>query len=134
VIKNIWGILKMSKPSKTKKKLSMSEIISEYAAEFIAGGNDINEKQNYLNCACTAWNISLYPVNLIEQKINKVVTDYEKNNPGTNDSKKYRHNLKQLIERKIELYPDVRKTVVEAIIKEHNRNFQIMIASMPLSK
>jgi hypothetical protein len=112
----------------------MSEIISEYAGEFLSGGADLNEKQNHLNCACTAWNIALCPKKEIEQKINEVVSYYGKNNPGVNDSSNYRHNLKQLIERKIELYPDVRKTVVEAIIKEHNRNFQIMIASMPLSK
>ncbi|MBU0910818.1 MAG: hypothetical protein KJ717_14715 [Proteobacteria bacterium] len=84
----------------------MSEIISEFAADIISGGRDLYEKQNYLNCACTAWNISLYPEADIGQKLNSVVADYEKFNPGLKDSDNYRHNLKQLIERKFELYPN----------------------------
>jgi hypothetical protein len=112
----------------------MSEIISEFAADFLSGGRDIYEKQNFLNCACTAWNISLFPEEIIEEKINSVVAEYEKNNPNLKDSDNYRHNLKQLIERKFELYSEVRRSIIEAYIEDDNDKNRITVVSMPLDQ
>ena len=125
---------KLKKNLKSNKPIKMSEIIAEYAADFLSGGRDLYEKQNYLNCACTAWNISLFPEGEIETKINSVVADYEKNNPEAKDSANYRHNLEQLIERKIELYPSIRKSVVGAAIEDDHGKNRITVGSMPLQR
>jgi len=62
------NLKKLKKSRKIKIKPKLSEIIAEYAADFLSGGRDLYEKQNHLNCACTAWNISLFPAAENEQK------------------------------------------------------------------
>lgn len=115
------------KINQTKK---MSEIIAEYAGDFLACGSDLYEKQNNLNCACTAWNISLLPKTEIKQKVNSVVAFYEKINPEINESDNLRYNLEQLIKRKLELYPDIRTSIVRAIIEDDHGKNCITILSM----
>ena len=115
--------------------MKMSEIIAEYSGDFVSCGSDLYEKQNNLNCACTAWNISLFPKIEIKQKINSVVADYEKNNPGTDDSDNLRYNLEQLIKRKLELYPDIKKSIVRAVIEnDHGSKNRITVVSMALDQ
>ena len=47
------------KNSDTSAKRKMSEMISEMAAGFLGVGDTIEERQNRLNAACTAWNHGL---------------------------------------------------------------------------
>jgi len=40
----------------------------------------------------------------------------------------------QLIEKKIELYPNIRKSVVEAVIEDDHGKNRITVVSMPLQR
>ena len=42
-------------------KQKVSEMIWEFAGEFIKSGRTLEEKQNRLNAACSAWNIACNP-------------------------------------------------------------------------
>ena len=46
------------KKSKHSPKRKMSEMIAEMAAGFLGVGDTLEERQNRLNAACTAWNMA----------------------------------------------------------------------------
>ena len=48
----------------TSPKIKMSEIIGEYASDYINMGNNTEERQNFFNSACSAWNIAVLPEHL----------------------------------------------------------------------
>ena len=52
---------KISAKAKQSKTLKISEMIINYASDYIRLGDTIDQKQSYLNGACAAWNISLLP-------------------------------------------------------------------------
>ena len=43
--------------------MKVSQMIIDFASDYIHLGETIEEKQNYLNAACIAWNIALLPKN-----------------------------------------------------------------------
>ena len=47
--------------AKVKHNLKMSEMIINFAGDYIDLGDTLERKQSYLNGACVAWNISLLP-------------------------------------------------------------------------
>jgi hypothetical protein len=71
------------------------------------------------------------PARVLLEKITKEKARLFRHNSGLADSDNYRHNLKQLIERKLELYPDIGKSIVEAIIEDDHGKNRITIVSMP---
>ena len=42
----------------TSPQIKMSELIGEYASDYIDMGENTEERQNHLNGACVAWNIA----------------------------------------------------------------------------
>jgi hypothetical protein len=52
-----------NKKGKKAKKISMSQMVINFAQDFIRLGNTIDVRQSYLNAACVAWNISLLQEN-----------------------------------------------------------------------
>lgn len=79
-MKKIKKNRKNARPKLTKS-LKMSEMIISFAGDYIQMGNSIEDKQDFLDAACIAWNISL----LQEEKRQKVkdlfIRHYEIDNP-----------------------------------------------------
>jgi len=127
----------MSSLKKIKKNLlknndlKMSEIITDFASGIMSLAKDGYQRKSFLNCACTAWNISLFPKDQIDNQLDISVEYYEKLNPDSNDSMNYRHNLEQLIDLKKEMYPDVRRSVIDASIEGKGDREKITVSSIP---
>jgi len=114
----------------TSPEIKMSELISEYAADYISMGENTEKRQNYLNGACTAWNIANLDEGLREGAIRRVIEGYKSLNPGTGDAENFEHDLRKLIQKKLEMFPNIKKTIVHAMIEPiSGMKFRINIAS-----
>lgn len=111
--------------------IKMSEIIIDFASGIMSLAKDDYQRKSFLNCACTAWNISLFPKDQIDNQLDILVKNYEKLNPDAKDSMDYRHNLEQLVELKNELYPNIRRTVIDASIEGKGDRKKITVSSIP---
>ena len=108
----------------------MSELISEYASDYINMGEDSEERQNYLNGACTAWNIAILDENHREGALRRVIDSYKKMNPGADDVENFEHDLRILIQKKLEMFPDIKKVIMDAMIEPISETkYRINIAS-----
>jgi hypothetical protein len=101
----------------TSPKIKMSELISEYASDYINMGEDTEERQNYLNGACTAWNIAILDEKHREGALRHVIESYKRINPGTDDVENLEHDLRTLIQKKLEMFPEIKKVIIDAMIE-----------------
>ena len=95
----------------------MSELIGEFASDYINMGENTKERQNYLNGACTAWNIAVIPEGAREAAIRRAVEGYKRNNPGVADVDIFEQNLRTLIRKKLDMFPNIKKLIVDAVIE-----------------
>jgi hypothetical protein len=117
------------KKSKVKK---LSEMVLAFAGDYIAMGDDIEEKQQYLNSAVSAWNIACLDEKTRKRSIKKYMAEYRKLNPkqGQRDFRHVEEDLRLLIKQKQKLYPEVRVQIVGAYIKEIDGRNHVTVASL----
>ena len=114
----------------TSPKIKMSELISEYASDYFNMGENTEERQNYLNGACTAWNIAILDEKLREGALHGTIEGYKRMNPGTDDAEDFEHDLRILIQKKLRMFPDIKKVIVDAMIEPISETkFRINIVS-----
>lgn len=126
---NIFNLFRRKpKDSKVSKKLL------DVAGEYIAMGDDQADKQEYLNGAVSAWNIAC----LDSRKQKKALKEYRENyrqlNPlHTNrDCGDALENIRLLIKRKNELYPEARIQIAYAKIVTKGNKDHVTVASVRL--
>ena len=68
------------------KKRKISEMIQEFAGDFIRLGKTPEEKQNYLNGACVAWNIASAPPERRKKLVDHFLAEYKRHNPNTDEA------------------------------------------------
>ncbi len=90
-------------------KIKMSELIINYAFDYLNLGGTLEEKQNHLNAACSAWNIALLKKEERQKALDNFIEHYKAINPDADDTDDARHDMELLIKEKIRLYPDVKK-------------------------
>lgn len=102
------------------------------AGDFIEMGVDIEEKQEYLNCAVSSWNIACLKAENRKAAIKKYLKEYKKLNPNftKNDFKDDEENVKLLIQQKDKLYPDDNIQIVSATIQEKGGKNHVFVSSM----
>ena len=115
-------------------KRKMSEMISEMAAQFISGGKTPEEKHSRLTAACSAWNMACGSLEMRRQQLEQYVDGYGQNNPATSpsDLANIRKVMESLMERKLELFPDDKRQIVDAKVIMVGNNFRIEVASATL--
>ena len=125
---NIGGKLKQ------QKKEKISEMVAKFAREYLILGEDIEHKQQLLNSAVSAWNIASLNEQKREKAIKKYLEEYRKLNPTHEKDivKGVEEDLHLLIKRKLELYPDIKKQIVNAQIQEENGMCRITVASVTM--
>ena len=123
-----------SKKSKPPTKRKMSEIISEMAAGFLGGGDTIGERQNRLNAACTAWNMACGSPEIRQRQLEQYRQGYLQFNPATSPSAlaNILKDMESLVERKLNLFPDDKRQIVDAKVVKVGNNFRIEVASATL--
>ena len=97
-----------------------SEMVLQVAGGLIAMAKDIQEKQNCLNLACTAWNLSLLPPDKRRDAICQCIVQYRKMNPEVTDTdcENLQHNYMVIIEEKLRNYPSSQKHMLSASVEE----------------
>ncbi|MFQ5780090.1 MAG: hypothetical protein ACE5HN_04800 [Nitrospiria bacterium] len=119
----------------TSPKIRMSELITEYASDYINMGDNTEERQSYLNGACTAWNIAVLPEHLRQEALCRVAEEYKRLNPGIDDSDHLVHDMEILIRKKLEMFPDVNKAILEAFLEPVNdTQYRVVVASTEETK
>lgn len=122
------------KKSKTPTKRKMSEMISEMATGFLGVGDTIGERQNRLNAACNAWNMALGSPLVRQRQLQQYREGYLRFNPATSpsDLDNIIKDIETLIERKLKLFPDDKRQIVDAKVVKVGNNFRIEVASATL--
>ena len=101
-------------------KQKVSEMIWEFAGEFIRSGRTLEEKQNRLNAACSAWNIACNPPDVWDRSLDQYVESYKSYNPKLSDEdvSRIRNTMAKLTQNKSRLFPAVHKQIVGAKITQ----------------
>ena len=114
----------------TSPEIKMSELIGEYASDYINMGETTDERQSYLNSACSAWNIAVLPEHLREEALRRNIEEYKRINPGIDDADNLAHDLRKLIQKKLHMFPGVKKVIVDASIEPiSDTKYRILVAS-----
>jgi len=112
----------------------MSEMISEMAAGFLGAGNTIEERQNRLNAACSAWNLACGSPEVRQRQLEQYREGYLRSNPGTSptDLANIIKDMESLIARKLNLFPDDHRQIISARVITVGNGFRIEVASTTL--
>jgi len=126
--------MSQSKKPKTSIKRKISEMLSEMAVGFLGVGDSIGERQNRLNAACTAWNMACGSPLVRQRQLDQYRQGYLRFNPGTSpaDLANILKDMELLIERKLKLFPDDKRQIVEARVVKVGNKFRIEVASATL--
>ena len=126
------NILKFFKKNKELPKVS--KMLLDVAREYIAMGDDIEDKQQYLNGAVSAWNIACLKGKEREVALKKYRKRYRQMNPShtKRDCNEAVENIRNLISRKDELYSDVSVQIAHATIETINNQDHVTVASVKL--
>ena len=104
------------KQNPNRQRLKISEIITQFAYDYISMGETLRDKQSYLNTVCNSWNIAMLPEDKRQAALDQCQKQYELINPEADDSHNLRHDMEILIQEKLRLFPEVKRTIVSAEI------------------
>jgi len=110
--------------------MKVSQMLIDFASDFIAMADTLEQKQSHLNAACSAWNIAILPKHQRKKALNKYLKSYKTYNPHQNDVIHIRHDMESLIKQKNKMFPEVKKPIVNAEIKEVEGKYTIFAASV----
>ena len=129
-------VLKRKKKQRRRTGISttprkISEMVWEFAGEYIRLGNTLEEKQNYLNSACSAWNIACNPPEVRNKSLDQYFESFKLYNTDASDEvvSDIRSDMEKLIENKLLLFPTMNKKIVEALITHEAGKDNIVIIS-----
>jgi hypothetical protein len=131
LMKNILKFLK-----KKEKLPKVSKMLLDVASEYIAMGEDIEDKQQYLNGAVSAWNIACLRGKAREAAIKKYRKQYRQMNPSHTkpDINEALDNIQLLIDQKDKFYSDVSIQITHATIETINNKDHVTVASVKIRK
>ena len=109
----------------------MSEMISEIGAGFISAGKSLEERQNRLTAVCSAWNMACASPENRQQQLQQYAESYRRFNPTISpvDLARIVEDMETLIERKLRMFPDDRRQIVNARVVMVGADFRIEVAS-----
>ena len=100
----------------------VSQMILDFAGQFILMVESEEERQTHLDIACAAWNISILPKNIREKEYK---TYSKKMKTLLNDPELIRYfemDLNGLIDAKIDLFPNENRPIISAKIENINHD------------
>lgn len=120
---------------KTKKNINnrnkVSEMLIKVGSEFIQSGSTVAQRENNLRIVASAWNMACHEESLREKYIQDAVKVYtEINNPDTEHKEAYEHALRQLINRKLALFPSEMRQIINVRMYEEDGKEQIWATSL----
>jgi hypothetical protein len=145
-------VLKLSKKNKKKKfksipyiniskikysKMKMSDIIWEFANDYIMLGDDLKHKRNLLKLVCTAWNIGNLPQELRKEALDQYMESLKSRNPEVDEIDilvGLREDMEKLIQKKDKNFAFINTKIIDAEIYEENKEFKVKVASVSFLK
>jgi hypothetical protein len=112
----------------------MSEMISEIGTPFISLGKTLAERRNRLTAVCSAWNMACAPPENRQHQLQQFANRYRRVNPdmSQDDLARIVKDMETLIGRKLKLYPDDRRQIVDARVVPVGADFRIEVVSATL--
>jgi len=121
-----------AQPDLQKRKIS--EMIQEFAGDFIRLGKTPEDKQNYLNGACVAWNIASARPERRKKLVDHFVAEYKRHNPNTDEAAlaAIRSDMEHLIDVKLKMFPGDLRQIVSARYThtEHGDRIEVVSARL----
>jgi hypothetical protein len=105
-------------------------MIIEFAGDFIATGESMAQRQNLLNVVCTAWNIANLPKYDRRKALERYLQGYRPANPGVQAACFLRKDMEHLIKQENRLFPQVKRPIVDAQIRDDGARYSISAVSM----
>ncbi len=96
----------------------ISQSLWEFAGDFLRMGDTLEDRQNRLNAAASAWNMACNTPELREKHLRQYLREYAKFNSHADagDLANVQKDMEALIERKFKMFPDDLRQVVGARI------------------
>ena len=70
------------------------------------------------------------PAHLREEALRRSTEEYKRINPGVDDADNYVHDLKILVEKKLQMFPKGKKLIVDAVVEPISETqYRITVAS-----
>jgi hypothetical protein len=112
----------------------MSQMISEMAAHFIGVGQTAEDKHHRLTAACSAWNMACGSPDVRRQQLEQYIEVYRRFNPAASpdDLAGIHKDIETLIERKLQMFPDDGRQIVNARVVMVGKDYRIEVASSTL--
>lgn len=118
------------KIQKSSEKQKISAMVLKVAKGYIDMGETVEERENYLRSACSAWNIACLPALKRERGIKQYVEEYKKiNQADESDCKALEEDFRLLIKQKDTLFPDVNVQIVGSRIENINGRDHVIVVS-----
>ena len=117
--------------SQVPGKPKISQMLWEFAGDYIRMGDTVRDRQNYLNDVCSAWNIASEPPERREPSLNRYILEFRRHNPDADEAELagQRSNLEKLIARKLKMFPADTRQIVSARIVRSGDQDRIEVAS-----
>jgi hypothetical protein len=108
----------------------MSEMISEIGAGFISVGKTRAERQNRLSAVCSAWNMACASPATRQQQVQQFAHGYWRFNHAISpdDLARIVKDMETLIERKLALFPEDHRQIVDARVVPVGADYRIEVA------
>lgn len=110
--------------------MKVSQMLIDYASDFIAIADTLEEKQSRLNAACSAWNIAILPRHQRKKALSTYLKSVKKHNPHQDNVSEIKQDMELLIRQKNKMFPEVKKPIVDAEIREEGGKHTIFAASV----
>jgi hypothetical protein len=122
------------KESNESPRLKMSEMISEIGAGFISVGKSLEERHNRLTAVCSAWNMACVSPENRQKQLQQFAASYRLFNPAisTDDLVRIVKDMETLINRKLTLFPDDHRQIVNSRVVPVGKDFRIEVVSARL--
>jgi hypothetical protein len=120
------------KESNEAPKRKMSEMISEIGAGFISVGKSLEERHNRLTAVCSAWNMACVSPENRQKQLQQFAASYRLFNPAisTDDLVRIVKDMETLINRKLTLFPDDHRQIVNSRVVPVGKDFRIEVVSV----
>lgn len=124
--------MKKKRRKRSKHPRKVSEMLNQYAGDFISLGVDLEEKKSQLDCVVLAWNLALFDEETRNKHIQYAITYLREKEPDFEESEyeEFENNIKTLIDKKNMLFPNEKKFIVSADIYFADGQFHLTAAFM----
>ena len=111
--------------------VKISEMVWEFAGDFIRMGDSEEDRHSRLTAACSAWNMACAPVEKRAGMLDQYMTGFKRYNRDADEATicAVRQDMETLIDRKLRLFPTVIKQIVGAWIHRVGGQDRIEVAS-----